>query len=836
MTNHAKTGSTLYPAERVANARRNIERYGWAREIRDAAVASADKFAALSDDFLWELVTPQDIPRGTQVNMNHGCPKCGLAIEKFGGQPWKVDPIERPWKIECPSCGGVFPTNDFAAFYESGKNSAGVFHYDAADRSLLFNADHPDPDDPLHSYGVDDTMGFDDGSTVYRFIGYYGHHGSWGSTLAALTSFRDAYVYTGDPTYARKAGLMLYRAAQFYPDMDWAPWKTLGFNNSDGGSGLGKVYGRIWETIVADTIMSAYDAVYPSLDDPELRELFESNVIHVVHDAILSRCIEGNEGMYQHTMAVAAVVLDEPGVTDQWLDWIFAPGDMRAGDTNGGNMLDIFDKKVDEDGMGDESSPSYNGIWRNQFRHVSDILEVYPRYTRHSITGIPKYKKMWEAPVRLICLDTYIPNIGDCGKTGYPHRGGITADDMVYAYRTFEDPKFARMAVFLNSGSAEGLRGGIFDAEPEEIGAEISKHGPYVQKTDNMPGYGLAILRSGSGVNARALTLYYGRNIGHGHKDTLNIELFGHGVDLMPDLGYPEHATVWPSRYEWSSNTISHNTVVVDGVKQSESLRGTANFVVEGDGVSVAEVFADKPYPQTSLYQRTIAMIDISDRDFYIVDIFRVRGGTTHLNSLHGPEGEIELEGLSLIVQPGGTLAGEDVELGADIGLSDNYWARATGFQYLYDIRRDPYAVDQPAVTWNVADTWGVIKEPRDLRLRVNLVSPKGEVILAHGDPPRNKVGNPRRLTYLLTRRDATESTFVSVIEPYSGARTISSIERNDDGDTVVITVKLASGRIDTIISALEPIEKKIGGVDFRGRFGVICEEQGQTAAHLVVH
>lgn len=836
MTDKAKTGSTLYPAARVANARRNIERYEWAREIRDQAVGDADKFAQLSDDFLRELVTPQSIPRGTQVNMKHGCPGCGLAIERFGGQPWKVDAIELPWKIECPNCGEVFPKNDFDKFYESGKDANGVFQYDKADRSLLFNTDHPDPSDPLHNYCVDDTMGFDDGGgNTYRFIGCYGHHGTWGTTLAALTSFRDAYVYTGDATYARKAAIMLHRIAQFYPDMDWAPWKKLGFNNSDGGTGLGKVYGCIWETRVAGTIISAYDAIYPALDDPELRELFASNVIRVVHDAILARRIEGNEGMYQHTMAMAAVVLDEPGTTDEWLDWVFAPGNMRAGDAGGGNMLDIFDKKVDDDGMGDEASPSYNGIWRNKFRQISDILEVYDRYKRHSITGIPKYKKMWEAPVRLICLDTYIPNIGDCGKTGYPHRGGITADDMVYAYRSFRDPKFAQMAVFLNGGTADGLRGGIFDAEPEEIGAEIRMHGPYVPKTDNMPGYGLAILRSGSGENARALTLYYGRNIGHGHKDTLNIELFGRGLDLMPDLGYPEHATVWPSRYEWSSNTISHNTVVVDSVKQSESLRGKANFVVEGHGVSAAEVFADKPYPQTSLYQRTVAIIDISG-DFYVVDIFRVKGGNAHLNSLHGPEGEPETEGLNLIAQPQGTLAGTEVALGEDIGLRENYGAKASGFQYLYDIRRDLRPTEQPAVTWQVTDTWNVLKQPKDIRLRINLVSPQGEVILAHGDPPANKVGNPRRLTYLLTRRTAAESTFVSVIEPYSDARTISSIERKDDGDTVTVTVRLASGRTDTIISALEPIDARIGGVDFSGRFGVIREEDEQTAAHLVVH
>src|SRR5699024_3479397 len=42
------------------------------------------------------------------------------------------------------------------------------------------------------------------------------------------------------------------------------------------------------------------------------------------------------------------------------------------------------------------------------------------------------------------------------------------------------------------------------------------------------------------GDTQRDLWMYYGRNTGHGHKDTLNIGLHAFGIDLSPDLGYPE--------------------------------------------------------------------------------------------------------------------------------------------------------------------------------------------------------------------------------------------------------------------------------------------------------
>lgn len=849
----AKTGSVLYPPERVENARRNIERYDWARATRDHVVAAADRFARQSDDFLWELVTPPDIPRGTQVNVARGCPKCGKEIERFGTYPWKVDVFNKPWKIECPSCGESYPKNDFAKFYESGKDEHGVFRYERADRSLLFNADHPDPADPLHGYCVDDTLGWEDSDgTTFRFIGYYGHYGTWAAVLGALRQFEDAYVYTGDPVYARKAGLILYRIAQFYPEMDWMKWHKLGFANSHGGTGEGKVYGRIWEMNVANGTISAYDAIYLALDDPHLldyisrktgkpvdaaglRSLIERNIVQEVHDAILGYRIAGNEGMHQSSMALAAVVMDTPGLTEKWLDWIFAPGDLHRGDPGGGNIARLFEQKIDDDGMGNEGSPIYNGLWRKTFRNIADAMDRYPSYKGPRITDFPKYRKMYESAVRLICLDRYIPHIGDCAKTGDPGTGGITVGELVYAYQTFGDPLFAQMAFYLNGNRIEGIRGGIFDADPMAVARDIEEvvreHGPYVPSTEELPFYGLAVLRGGSGERARALTLYHGRNTGHAHRDTLNIELFGLGVNLMPDLGYPEHATVWAPRSEWTSNTISHNTVVVDRMKQRDHRLGKVNFLKQGSGAAAVEVRADEPYPQTSLYQRTMAMVDISDEDFYLVDIFRVRGGREHHYSLHGPEGTMETEGLNLVAQEKGTLAGEDIPYGADLGGRESRWADASGFQYLYDIRRDTCPGPCPGISWAVKDTWRVFAEPRDISLRMNLVSPPGEVILGHGDPSQNKEGNPRRLTYVILPNEGGESTFVTVIEPYSGSRTIKSISRGGRGGTVTLEIRLASGRVDYIFSTARGGEALLA----QPALTIISQDGGHRTERLVV-
>jgi len=57
----------------------------------------------------------------------------------------------------------LFPTNDFEAYYRSGLDEHGVFDPKRADRALLFNTQHPDPNDPLHRFGVDDGTGYAEG-------------------------------------------------------------------------------------------------------------------------------------------------------------------------------------------------------------------------------------------------------------------------------------------------------------------------------------------------------------------------------------------------------------------------------------------------------------------------------------------------------------------------------------------------------------------------------------------------------------------------------------------------------------------------------------------------
>jgi hypothetical protein len=837
---------------------------------------------------LWHLPTEQSIPRGIHVNKERGCPNCLHDIDRFGNYPWKIDVERDPWKIQCPGCGECYPKNDFGAYYVSGKGPDGLFRRERADASLLCNIEHPDPMDPLHTFGVDDTHGWKDAEgNVYRFIGYYGHFGTWTAVSHALSALSDAYVFTGEQVYARKAAILLARTADLYPDMDYHFWSELGFENSDGLSGRGKVYGRIWEAGLVCGFIRAYDAVRDGLDDEELftflsdkaglfglkprgsigalREHIENRILRQIEPAILRGDIHVNEPNTQLAMATAAVILDDPNESDRMLDWIFAP--KSAGDVveredgsaisvmkSGGYLPAIFAGEIDRDGMSFEASPGYNFFCLNGMIELDEVISRRRSYTRHSIRrDFPKFREMFRPPARLICLERYTPNIGDAGKTGSPGLNVASVELYLKAFELFGDPDFAQTAFRLNGNSTGGMHGSIFHPDPEKIAERVkqvvARHGVLQNRSDLLGGYGLAILRSGEGEYRRAAWIYYGRNRGHGHLDTANVGCYAYGLDLLPDLGYPEYASAWPKRYGWTHHTISHNTVMVDRMPQNYSYSGKVCLFGNSPEVQMVVVAGGEVYPRCRTYRRTVVMVDISPAAFYIVDLFRVEGGLEHHFSFHGPEGAVSTEGLNLKPQGKGTYAGEDVAFGAftDEPFSTRY--RGSGFQYLYNVQRCPAPEDVIAVDWRARDTWRVLPESgdtqeppeTDVHLRWTMLGPPGEVTLCDGDPPGNKPGNPGRLKYWIVHSEGAPAStgFLSVIEPYRGERVIQSIvpvpvapdnEQGTDLKARALRITLTGGRVDTLMFSLDPDrERRVDGrFAFCGSFGLFSEEDGR--------
>ncbi len=866
-----KTGSTFYTPEKVAAARRNIADFSWAQSLRDAAVNAADPLVAKGDEWLWSLVTTQKLPRGYAVNQALGSPITGLEIYKFGNYPWLADPLRKPWKLTDPSSGYVFPTNDFFAYYASGIDASGVFDPARADRSFLVNTLYPERGP---TWGVDDGYGWIDAAgKKWTFVAYYNHWHVWtgafnratGSSAVqgSLGALRDAFLYTGDLRYAHAGLIMLDRVADVYPSLDTSVYTVAqGFLNSDGGYKRGKALGCIWECGLLRDFASMYDAFFPALADVDeanvvaflsaksaqyglpskgsidaIKDNIETNLIRQVFPAIQNHQIAGNFGSHQSTLAYAAVVLDHPVDSKTMIDWIFKSGGRVTTPSlhiTGGNMYATLVGDVDRDGFGNESAPGYNLGWIASISGAADALARYATYPTADLYQHPKYAKMFEGRAALTMVNRFQPSIGDSGTTGGPTIIG-SAQQFTVDFERYGNPVFAQMAYLTNGNSVAGLYGSIFSTDIEgtraRIQAIVDGSGPLALSSANLTGYGLAALRAGAGASQRAAWAYYGRTSGHGHGDALNLGLYGFGMDLLPDLGYPEFADNNSRQREWNANTIAHNTVTVDARRQVAQWVGLPHGFAETSRVQVFDLSAPKAYSQASRYRRVTAAVSVDASTWYVVDVFRVRGGTDHHFSFHAAEGPVTASGLDLVAQPTGTYAGPDVFQPPD-GVPPR--PTASGFDWLSNVSRatpgGPFTLD-----WKITDTWNAHDPDLDVHVRLHYVGAADDVALADGVPPRNKPGNPPKLRYFLAHRRgvALSSQFVSVIEPYVASPLIASSAavavRSLDGSSVdpdsvsAVKVVLTNGRTDYIVSSLltDSRLEVDGRFTFQGSFGV---------------
>jgi hypothetical protein len=758
-----KTSRTLTTDAQIARARKLCETDENARRIRDRLIAASAYWIAQSDEALRALLPDGRVPRAFNVS-TEGCPVHRKAIYKHGTYPWKLD-RDHPFTIICPIGGERYPSNDFEAYYRSGFRDASVLTGPYADSGRGWVS--PDGE-------------------KYWLVGYACHWHWMKTWLPAVTTLSQTYMLTGEPVYARKAIVMLDRIAEVYPGMDYS--KQSRYAELMHGHYYGKILNAIWETNTLRRLAVAYDAVFDALigEQPislasrtpqEIRANIEANVLEEGIDAVGRGQIRGNFGMHQSALAYA-VVVRQNGPTAELLDRIFS---QTGGFQNDEGLDYALYNLVFKDGMPYETSPGYCAGWVSHFVVMARALSL----AGMNLFERPTLGRMFDAPIEMLCAGEFTPAIGDAGSIT---SGWIGPGAGVYeaAYRHLRDPKYAWMLQKL--GGLKGARISSFDdlfVQPIRDDA-IADAKTYRHRASSrvMDGYGLAVLNNAK--DSIAVSMYYGIRGGHGHFDRLNIELFGQGRRLSPDLGYPDFMNAFvPGIYSWSKNTISHNCLVVNKTIQPGNAAGTVLRFHDSPTVDVVDVDASGTYPQADVYRRTLVLIDVGEDASYLVDVFRVRGGEDHTLSIHGAEGQFGLTGASLSpAVTEGTLAGADVRYGqlyddavrGKPGYTGGYSGyRGSGYQHFFNWQKAaPDAV--------VTGRWRLTGEPA-AQLRVHVLpGPGQELIVADAYvSPTQKI--PTVLKYMLVKRrsDASGQTFVTVWEPYAEVPIIDRVELYGD-------------------------------------------------------
>lgn len=778
-----KTQSVFYAPDLIARATANASTQDWAQAMQRDVVANAQRWLELPDDTLWNAMFGPNIPRTWMVWSDGYCPACKADVRMY---TWEMDPFTFPWKVRCPHCKALFPTNDFEAFHRSGYDEHGVFQPERADRSLLFNAEHPDPADPLHLFGVDDGTGYEADGHRWRFLGAYVIYGQWKKWVhAGIENLSAAYAVTGDSRYAYKAAIMLDRVADIFPSFDFHTQGGLVYETIHGTRGqistwhdaceevriLALAYDRIFDGAKAqEAALTAYlseKARAHQLSNPKTSwaDIQRNIETGIFVDTLNHReRIESNYPRTDIALLVIKTVLGWPGNRDEILGLVDA----------------IVEKATAVDGVsGEKGMAGYTTIAPRALAEIlSQMARLEPNFLATMFERLPALRNTYRFHLDTWCMESWYPRTGDTGAFGQkdPSYAGVSftknpgVEPSMFTFlmdvsKLTADPGLVQVLYLANNSSVDGLPYDLFAEDPaafqSTVQTVIDEQGATpILASVNKENWHLAILRSGEGEHRRALWLDYDAGERHGHADGMNLGLFAKGLDLIPDYGYPPvgYGGWGAPRAVWYTMTAAHATVVVDGKNQTS---GAGQTTLWADGERFRAVRANAPaLVGGEVYQRTAILVDVNDTDFYVVDHFRVVGGLDHAKFFHSSFGVVTPQGLNLQEAP---------------PYSDSTQMRT--------FRSDPRPAPGWSVDWELEDVYGYTPEGKKVHVRYTDLTEDAEASLAEGWVDIGQYGSESRwIPRVMVRRTAQQaplaSTFVSTIDPYEGEPNVQTVTR----------------------------------------------------------
>ena len=674
----------------IARAREHIRKYAWARQWYESVLQRADKFAKKSDDEIRSLVPL----RGARFDKEALCPECG---QRLGAS------FSRPHQVWCAKCKMAFP-----------------------------NAKYPD-----------DGTGWKDPKTgrTQNFVAVYNDM-AVRAFDSALADMADAYALTGEENFAR-AGSVLFDAIAFiYPTTDrGAEWYP----------GLGGRLRRPHYQAARALIWycDAYDLFYrsPEWDKPSVDATLANRRANVEKNFI------GNGGEYclSEMTEYSAVQSLYNGYAD-YLQGVVAAGRVLGREdmmhyalTSNMNIFHFLENAIDRDGQYFETAFMYSSHALTLYTHHAEMLRNYRG------KGYPDGINLYDNPKLLLAFRT-AERVVECAGHPYPALGDTGPDLQVI--RPGESThlnqhvldRFEHMAARL---SDKTLRDRIRNSLARWVGdvdkarassspefkrwlvyqaVDLSGYGDgpadkiAVEGNTLLPaGRGIGILRAGS---ARAALLRWGPTLMHGTPDEMNVNLYALGREITFDPGY-QWAHV---RNGWTHATGSHNLVVVNERNQfgdSKSGRGgDLEMWVETPGFRAMAANDTMCYASENVtqYRRTVCLADGATPGAYFLDVFRVKGGSTHDLNWHFRGEMTPGAGIALPEpQKTGSLAGPEYEWWKKLqpdgwvkGVPRKFYWKAppagNGYGFVYDLQRVEKPPRVAVFDWKVGER---VAQPR---------------------------------------------------------------------------------------------------------------------------
>ena len=447
----------------------------------------------------------------------------------------------------------------------------------------------------------------------------------------------ELFVITKDVRYAKFVRDMLEKYSVLYPTLGAHP---LAKNQAPGKLFHQSLNEANW--LLATAV--AYDCVYDWLKPAE-RARYEKNVFRPMADWLSVNQAKEFDRIHNHgTWATAAVgtlgyVMRDTSYVNRALY-----GTTR--DKTGG-FLRQLDLLFSPDGYYMEG-PYYIRYALMPFFYFAEAIN-----RDQPSLGIYKYRNGILRKALTSAVGTAFPNgvfpaINDASRTmAIDAPEVVVALDLAY-HQYGADPKLLGAAaiqhdVILNGAGLQVAR----DLAARKTAPAMNLGS--VEYTDGPDGNegGLGILRTGQGKGETMLLMKYGvHGGGHGHFDLLHFVLFDDGREVIPDYGFSRWINIEPKfggRYlpendTYASQTIAHNTVVVDEKSQSDAKEDVAEkvsgerhfFDASNPRVQVMSAQANKQYPGVRMQRTMFLLRDSRLSRPAVVDVFTVNSDAKH--------------------------------------------------------------------------------------------------------------------------------------------------------------------------------------------------------------
>lgn len=646
-------GTVAHPAlgikaEDITRARANIAAHDWAKKYRDDLVTSLDTdIARLTPEFV-ESMIPETTPLDRVYTPCPACRDLGKPYNPHGNWQWHPNWKER---LRCATCNTVFPNPKYPETV--------VLHTKwGKPQTLTFYGG-----EPFNVFGRTVRPSFA-GSIRAR-------KAEWMGVLARRLG--EAYALTGDPKYAAACRPILLRFSEVYPnwlvhtgygdfaDMDPkvaseninalpedelvyppnVPDRKLetGYWSAGRASGVGMEGSFVRRVVEAyDLTCTANAAGAPVYSEDEKKQieeklLLESTVLLVCDSAINNKAVgnrtaAGLVGMCTGIPGLVRFGLD--GFTQTMKSWFLPDGATPESSSYALMTLDGM-IALPQAARGYSDPPNYTDM--NKVRY--DKLDLYhdPLFanvwrtlyaTQQGDLSYPPLADMYAPLANLNRTSTLGPHYAEIMAANYP-----------------ENTDFQALLREVTATSGIDAEVAIYARDPLAPAPKVQALKlPDIVFPDLRQGY----MRTGADGRESLLVLSASRWNVHHHLDSLNLYYWKAGQELLSDLGY-----LWDHpRKQMTERTLAHNLVLIDEQEQRTKERGgEVEFFTAGNHVKAMRA-KSTPYAQTSIYQRTSAIVDHGADGSYAVDFFRVQGGKTQDYVFHGPVKDYQSSGVTL--------------------------------------------------------------------------------------------------------------------------------------------------------------------------------------------